>query len=80
MAARYRVVVKGRLGDRWKETFSSLELEPGADGTTALRGVAMDQAEVHGVLDRIRDLGLSMVELHVVFPEECTPSSVDEDR
>lgn len=61
------------MTERWRHTFSALEISPGENGTTTLSGVAMDQAAVHGMLERIRDLGLSMVEVHVVVDEGRCP-------
>jgi len=61
---RYRIVVKGRLNDRFATTFAGLHLEPGA-GLTLLRGPLADQSQLYGVLERIRDLGLELVSVNI---------------
>jgi len=60
---RYRVVVRGRMGDTLAGVFGELELEC-RDGTTALTGTFIDQAQLHGLLDRLRDLGIQLVSVN----------------
>lgn len=57
---RYRIAVRGRLSERLGSAFEGLALEPG-HGETVLAGQIRDQAQLYGVLDRIRDLGLELV-------------------
>lgn len=60
--ACYQIWVAGHLsGRRWSRWFGGLEVVPEADGTTKLRGVVEDQAALHGLLHRIRDLGLVLI-------------------
>ncbi len=58
--ARYRISVRGRLGDRLEAAFSEMSLEPG-DGETAIVGEVRDQAHLYGILDQIRNLGLELI-------------------
>ncbi len=58
---RYEIRVKGQLDPRWADWFEGLSLTHAADGTTVLVGVVADQAALHGLLQRIRDLGLPLV-------------------
>jgi hypothetical protein len=53
--------VDGHLDDHWSTWFSGLALTREGDGTTRLTGVVTDQAAVHGLLTKIRDLGLTLV-------------------
>jgi hypothetical protein len=62
---RYRIVVKGRLGERLGAAFSELELEP-MYGATALSGEFVDEAQLYGVIDRLRDLGVELVSVNAV--------------
>ena len=62
---RYRVIVRGRLSDRLASAFEGLTVEP-ADGETALSGCFVDQAQLHGVLDRLRALGIELVSVNAV--------------
>jgi hypothetical protein len=57
----YRITVKGALDDRWSPWFDDLRITHRADGDTALVGIVRDQAALHGLLARIRDLGLTLV-------------------
>ena len=56
----YRIIVKGRLSDRFATAFTGMRLEPG-DGTTALVGPIRDQSQLFGVLERVRAFGLELV-------------------
>ncbi|MGY1825940.1 hypothetical protein [Blastococcus sp. SYSU DS0541] len=58
---RYEIRIEGRLGPRWAPWFDGLSLTAADDGTTVLSGPVADQAALHGVLTRIRDLGLALV-------------------
>ena len=65
----YRIVVKGRLDPSWAEWFDGLTLTTHeADGTvfTNLTGEVPDQGALHGLLARVRDLGLPLIEVHRV--------------
>lgn len=59
----YQIRVQGELGEQWAAWFDGMTVTVQADGTTTLRGVLPDQAALHGVLVRIRDLGLPLVGL-----------------
>ena len=58
---RYEIRVKGHLDARWSTWFDGLELSRQPDGTTLIEGSVADQAALHGVLQKIRDLGLELV-------------------
>jgi len=60
---RCRVVVRGPLPLDWTEWFAGMTATPTPDGHTALEGQLRDQASLHGVTSRIRDLGLELVSL-----------------
>ena len=64
----YDIRLSGQLDHQWAERLGVPELfhEPG--GTTLLRGVTADQAALHGVLQRIRDLGVSLISVTHVPP------------
>ena len=63
--SRYRVVVRGRLGSSFASAFSEFELES-HKGETSLTGSFADQAQLHGLLDRLRDLGIPIVSVNPV--------------
>jgi len=60
-ADRYELRLDGHLDGRWSSWFSGLTLTHEDDGTTALRGTVVDQAELHGHLARVRDLGATLL-------------------
>jgi hypothetical protein len=57
----YQVRIKGHLPPTWEEEFGGLKIELEPDGTTLLSGALPDQAALHGILDRIRDLNLTLL-------------------
>jgi hypothetical protein len=60
-SSRYEIRIGGRLAPRWATWFDGMTLTPACDGTTVLAGPVADQAALHGVLARIRDLGLPLI-------------------
>jgi len=54
---QYEIRVKGHLGSRWAAWFDGLSLTNEDDGTTVIRGPVVDQAALHGLLLKLRDLG-----------------------
>ena len=58
----YEIRLDGRLDPRWATRFDGMTLTYD-DGTTVLEGLVADQAALHGVLQRLRDLGLPLVSL-----------------
>ena len=63
--SRYRVVVRGGLGPSFASAFEELELAS-RGGETSLTGSFADQAQLHGLLDRLRDLGIPIVSVNLV--------------
>jgi hypothetical protein len=58
---RYEIRVTGHLDGRWAAWFDGLELVHEADGVTVIRGRVADQAALHGLLQRVRDVGLPLL-------------------
>jgi len=61
----YQVRLKGHLGADWAEWFGGLTLTQD-DGNTLLTGPALDQAALHGLLKKVRDLGLTLVSVNLI--------------
>jgi hypothetical protein len=59
----YRIVLKGQLDPDWSDWFEGLTITPAASGETILAGPIADQAALHGLLIKIRDLGLPLLSL-----------------
>ena len=68
----YRIRVKGTLDRKWSEWFNGLTITPQGNDETLLTGPVADQAALHGLLAKIRDLGLPL--LSVVRAEDDVPT------
>ena len=68
-AGRYEIRIKGHLDTRWAAWFDGLSLSLESDGTTMIRGPVADQAALHGLLQRVRDVGLPLVSVTRVEPD-----------
>lgn len=60
---QYEIRVEGNLGTRWAAWFDGLSIATAEDGTTVLRGSVIDQAALHGLLQKLRDLGIPLISL-----------------
>ena len=76
---RYEIRLKGHLDSRWAAWFDGLTLTNESDGTTLIHGPVTDQAALHGLLQKVRDMGLPLVSVTQVHPDQpdCPPSSPD---
>jgi hypothetical protein len=63
--SRYRIVLRGRLSERFETAFEGMALEPGPN-QTVLIGEVRDQAQLYGLLDRLRDFGIELVAVQPV--------------
>ena len=75
--SRYRIVLRGRLSERFETAFEGMALEPGPN-QTVLVGEVRDQAQLYGLLDRLRDFGIDLLAVEPVgtcdgSPEAGTP-------
>ena len=68
-APRYEIRVKGHLGSRWATWFDGMNLTAEDDGTTVIRGPVVDQAALHGLLQSLRDLGITLLSLIPLAPD-----------
>ena len=71
--AVYQLRVAGRLDQHWSAWFGGLTLTHEDDGSTSLTGAVTDQAELHGLLTKIRDLGVTLISVSVVDPAPPAP-------
>ena len=60
-AETYEIRVRGQLQGRWSAWFDGMELIPDEDGSTLIRGQVADQAALHGLIQKVRDLGLTLI-------------------
>ncbi len=80
----YQLKVQGRLRESWSEWFNGMSIQfvIEADGSpvTTLMGPVVDQTALHGLLHKIRDLGLPLLSLSRVQIEQQPPRNRDETR
>ena len=62
----YQIRVKGHLGHRWSDWFEGLTITLEENGDTLLTGLVSDQAALHGLLKKVRDLGLPLLSVNSV--------------
>ena len=72
-AEHYEIRLKGHLDNRWATWFDGLTLTRCSDGTTTVHGLVVDQSALHGLLQRVRDLGLPLISVTRVEPDPLTP-------
>jgi hypothetical protein len=70
----YEIRIKGHLIDRWAEWFEGLTITLEENGDTLLTGPVIDQAALHGLLKKVRDLGMPLVSISPVEPGPATTS------
>jgi hypothetical protein len=68
----YTIRVKGHLDDHWSPLLADLALLHNQDGTTTLTGVLADQAQLHGVLARLRDINAVLLDVHATSTSETS--------
>jgi hypothetical protein len=71
---RYEIRLRGRLDPRWAAWFDGMTLTTANDGTTVLTGPVTDQAALHGLLQKVRDLGLPLHSVTPLDPEQPPPT------
>jgi hypothetical protein len=69
-AGRYEIRLRGRLHARWSTWFDGLTVSHDGDGTTVISGWVADQAALHGLLQRVRDLGLPLISVTRLQPDQ----------
>jgi hypothetical protein len=74
-AGRYEIRLTGRLDAHWAAWFDGLTVSNERDGTTVISGSIADQAALHGVLQRVRDLGLPLLSVTRVETSPTTTAA-----
>ena len=65
----YQIRVKGHLGSQWQDWFGGLTVTLDDNGETLLAGPVIDQAALHGLLKKVRDLGMPLILVDRVKPD-----------
>jgi hypothetical protein len=72
----YRIRIKGHLGREWTDWFGGLTITLEDNGDTLLAGPVVDQAALHGLLKKVRDLGMPLVSVSPLERGEADQSDV----
>jgi hypothetical protein len=72
----YQIRLKGHLGRQWTDWFEGLTITLEEDGDTLLTGPVIDQAALHGLLKKVRDLGMPLVSVSPLEPGQADQSDV----
>ncbi len=71
----YEIRIKGHLNDRWADWFETLTITLEANGDTLLSGRVADQAALHGLLRKVRDLGMPLLSVIRLEPGQADASN-----
>jgi hypothetical protein len=74
----YEIRIKGHLGCQWTDWFGGLTITLEDNGDTLLTGPVVDQAAVHGLLKKVRDLGMPLISVNRIDSEQADASDVKE--
>jgi hypothetical protein len=74
----YEIRLKGHLGSQWTDWFDGLTITLEEDGDTLLTGPVIDQAALHGLLKKVRDLGMPLVSVSPLEPGPPTTLGTDQ--
>ena len=69
-AGRYEIRLKGHLDTRWAAWFDGMTFDHDGDGTTRIHGPVVDQAALYGLLGKVRDVGLPLISVTQVEPDD----------
>jgi hypothetical protein len=75
----YQIRVKNHLSPDWSDWFEGLAITQEANGDTLLTGQILDQAALHGLLKKVRDLGMPLVSVNPVQSHEPQPTHASEE-
>ncbi len=74
---RCEIRLEGHLDERWTDWFEGLTITREANGETRLTGPVVDQAALHGLLRKVRDLGLPLISVNRLDPDQTDAANVE---
>ena len=74
----YQIRIKGHLGDQWTDWFEGLTITLEENGETLLTGPVVDDAALHGLLKKVRDLGMPLLSVNRVEPGQEDVADVEQ--
>ena len=78
--ADYQIKVKGNLGSQWSDWFDGLMITPDEEGNTLLTGSVIDEAALHGLLKKIRDLGMPLISFNQIESGHDDPNDFEKEN
>ena len=72
----YQIRIKGHLGRQWTDWFGGLTITLEDNGETLLTGSVVDQAALHGVLKKVRDVAMPLLSVNCVKPDQADASDI----
>ena len=76
-ARYYEIRIKGHLSPQWIDWFEGLTITREANGETRLTGPVVDQTALHGLLRKVRDLGLPLISVNRIEPDQTDVADVE---
>lgn len=73
----FQIKIKGHLGQQWAGWFDGLTIALEEDGNTLLSGSIVDQSALHGILKKIRDLGMPLLSVNTIDPDQARKADTD---
>ena len=80
MADTYQIRVRGHLASRWTEWFDGLTIENQPNGEALICGPVTDQAALHGLLVKVRDLNLPLISVNRIEPEQMNGEKTEDPQ
>jgi hypothetical protein len=80
MADTYQIRVRGHLSSRWAEWFDGLTIENQPNGEALICGPVADQAALHGLLVKVRDLNLPLISVNRIEPEQMCGEKTEDPQ
>ncbi len=73
---RYEIRIKGHLGPQWEAWFKGIPLQQADNGETILKADITDQAELFGLLRKVRDLGMPLIAVNPIEPGDAADGNI----
>ena len=74
----FQIRIQGHLSQQWADWFEGLIITLEEDGNTLLDGPVVDQSALHGILKKIRDLGMPLLSVNFVDPDPAKKKDIDQ--
>jgi hypothetical protein len=76
----FQIRIQGHLSQQWQDWFEGLRITLEEDGNTLLSGPVVDQSALHGILKKIRDLGIPLLSINSTDPNQSTNPDASQDK